>query len=74
MKICKYCHTETGYHYCDRLENYENANDQGSPSGDPLLSAAVAAVTDSSLLGIAVGGSITGAILGDLFGDGDIFD
>ncbi len=41
--------------------------------GNFLMSAAIDAVTDSALLGGLIGGSFTGAIVGDML-DGDLFD
>jgi len=48
-------------------------SEDDSGVGDFLISAGVAAATDSALLGIALGGDAMGAIAGDLF-DGDLFD
>lgn len=39
-----------------------------------LISGIVGAVTDSTVLGTLVGGSLLGGALGSLLGDGDIFD
>lgn len=54
---------------CNETEEYCNCTD----GGDFVLSAVVAAATDSSILGAIVGGDITGAVLGDIL-DGDLFD
>ena len=63
MAFCTKCGKENS-HYCEREDRYVSKS-------DPLVSAAVAAVTDSTLLGWAIGGSLTGAILGDILGGDD---
>jgi len=52
--------------YCKRCKE----NNKG---GDVLLSAGIAAVTDSAIIGGLIGGSFLGGILGDSL-DGDLWD
>jgi len=54
------------------LNDFEEEQED-QDSGDPVISAVVAAATDSTLLGAVVGGSIVGAIVGDAL-DGDLMD
>ncbi len=65
LKECKSC---TFSKREDIKKSSENEDD-----GNFLMSAAIGAVTDSALLGGLIGGSFTGAIVGDML-DGDLFD
>lgn len=66
---CKHCGRD-GQHFCTQLNRILTpANDLDSF----IISAAVAAITDSAILGGLLGGDIVGAVLGDSL-DGDLFD
>lgn len=70
MAKCKHCNKEvTLPHHC----SVTNRTYREEDSGDFLLSAAIAAATDSAIIGGLVGGDIVGGIVGDMF-DGDLFD
>lgn len=71
MKKCRSCGAEVRdgqRHHCPRERRTIDADDDSF-----LVSATVAAVTNSALLGVAVGGDLAGGIVGDLL-DGDLFD
>lgn len=69
-KRCRYCSSMvSSNHYCPVKEDYIDFDDSGSF----IASAAIAAVTDSVLLGTVLGGDVSGAIIGDLL-DGNLFD
>jgi hypothetical protein len=71
MNKCKHCNKEVKQgerHTCPTTgETYS------SDSGDWLLSFALGAATDSSLLGGLIGGDFGAAVLGDMM-DGNLFD
>lgn len=71
-KKCKHCGEtiRNSYHHCSKTNRTYREDD----TGDFALSAIVAYATDSAILGGLVGGDIGGAILGDLFNGGDLFD
>jgi hypothetical protein len=60
----------------NRLEEEERKRRQASESdgGDALLSGLIAYGTDSAIAGALLGGDIAGAVIGDLFNGGDLFD
>lgn len=72
--ICKHCKsafTRGTTHQCRTTgESYDTSDDDII---DFLLSAGVAAATDSAILGTLAGGSVLGGVVGDLL-DGDLFD
>ena len=70
MFKCPKCgKTVPGDHYCTQQGRVVPVDD----SGDFLTSALVAGVTDNAAIGALFGGDIVGAIVGDLFSDGDLF-
>jgi len=63
---------------CDKTVPRDQCCDQkdcavSTDGGDFLLSAAVGAVTDNAAFGALFGGDILGAIVGEIFSDGDLF-
>jgi hypothetical protein len=70
-KKCKHCGeiVRSSFHSCSVTGEDHDSNDDGSF----LISAAIAAATDSALLGGLLGGDMLGGVVGDLL-DGDLFD
>lgn len=72
MAYCKHCgehvSSHATKHHCSKKGLLRVDEDDSF-----LVSAAIGALTDSSLLGGIMGGDIVGGIVGDLF-DGDLFD
>ena len=64
---CKNCDRE-GEHYCTSVGRTVSP----SSDGDFFTSMAISGLTNSSVLGAMFGGSISGAILGDVMNDGDL--
>lgn len=69
MSQCKHCSESVSgeTHYCPVLGRDLDATDAF------LISAAIAVVTDSAVLGTLLGGDLLGSVVGDLF-DGDLMD
>lgn len=72
MKQCKLCKQTVSQGQSHRCPN--RGDSQFTYDDDDFLTSfVVAAATDSALVGVAAGGDIAGALLGDAL-DGDIFD
>lgn len=69
--------TESEYRrmlYSEQKEySYQSSATASDNSGDFLMSAALGALTDNTVIGGLLGGDIVGGLAGDLLSDGEFF-
>jgi hypothetical protein len=71
IRTCKHCRRDVSIpHHCSVARKTIRESDEG----DFVLSAIIGAATDSAILGALFGGDLIGGVVGDLLGDGDLFD
>lgn len=76
MKTCPKCRKSLydSERFCSKCGTHVGERHSRDDDEDTLLSGVVGYASNSAILGTLVGGSITGAIIGDFLNDGDLFD